>query len=149
LPEQADNQEEGWARRLALRLLIRHPTIDPDDITRALKLTPHLSHRVGAERFAPNGRSLGGVYRDSRWSHSATYELHGQWFVESILPLIDHLEEHGDFLRNIRASGGSTDFILAFLGDGHFSDSITAETMTRLANLSIDLGIEVYDVPQN
>jgi hypothetical protein len=51
---QADDAESRDLR-YQVRLLIRHPAIDPDRITSKLGLTPHLSAMVGSVRKNPRG----------------------------------------------------------------------------------------------
>lgn len=70
---QMDDEElEGL--RYQVRLLIRHPNIDPDRITNTLRLAPHLSAMVGSVRKNPAGIVLPGLHKDSVWSHSFRVE---------------------------------------------------------------------------
>jgi len=55
--------------RYNVRLLIRHPSIDPNIITRTLQLTPHLSAMAGSFRTTPKGEVLRFRHRESIWSH--------------------------------------------------------------------------------
>ncbi len=56
--------------RYGIRLLIKHPNIDPAPITDILQIAPKHSAIAGAQRKSPRGVILPGVYEVSEWSHS-------------------------------------------------------------------------------
>src|SRR5262245_64022542 len=49
-------------------LRIKHPSIDPDEITEALALTPEHCWACGDPRMSDSGTTLGGTRRNSYWS---------------------------------------------------------------------------------
>jgi hypothetical protein len=129
--------------RFKIRLLIRHPTIDPDRITNTLQLTPHLSAMVGTVRKTPVGTILPGLHRDSVWSHSFRVERN-RFFFSDAVRLINKLEPHQAFLVQLDESGGSTTLILDLPGDSNIGDVFSWHEMARLSALRIALGIEVF-----
>lgn len=53
------------------------------------------------------------------------------------------------FLAELKSTGGRAVVIVGFLGDGYFGDEIPVETLAKLAELGLDLGIECFSVPQS
>jgi Domain of unknown function (DUF4279) len=141
--------EAGALQRFAVELFIIQPTLDPAEISAALGLEARFSHRVGDQRKTPKGTLLEGTYRDTRWRHSRRHETPDQRFADKVAELIERIEPHAGFLRKLRATGGSACVNVSFLGDGYFGDQIPYETLRKLVDLEIDLGIECYMVRQN
>jgi len=138
----------GAPKRFDVELFIVHPTYDPAEISAALGLDAKFSHRVGEQRKTPKGTPLEGTYRDTRWRHSRRHETRDQWFGDKIAELLDRIEPHRGFLKKLRDTGGRACVIVQFLGDGYFGDEILQDTLTKLADLELDLGIECFTVPQ-
>lgn len=149
MAEHEDDSEEGLARRVDVELFIAHPTLTPAEISAALGLDAQNSHCVGEPRKRPNGELLGGTYRDTRWRHSVEYELRAQWFADKVTDLVDRLLPHRGFLHRVRDTGGDATLIVQFLGDGYLGDNVPVETLAKLAELRLDLGIECFVEPQN
>lgn len=148
---RADDEQngEGGARRVDIELFIRHPSLTPQEITAALGLEARFAHGAGGRRKAPDGTLLDGVYRDTRWRHSIRHELRDQWFADKVAALVDRLVPHRDFLHSLRDTGGAASIMVQFLGDGYLGDELSADTLAKMADLRLDLGLEVYDVPQS
>lgn len=141
--------EGTTSKRFDVELFIVHPSLDPVDITRALGMEGHVSHRVGDQRKTPKGRPLSGVYPDTRWRHCIRRAVAEQWFASEVVNFVARLEPHKEFLANVRATGGRATVIIQFLGDGYLSDSIPTDTLAKLAKLGLDLGIECFIDPQS
>jgi hypothetical protein len=140
---QADDGEGLEGLRYKIRLLIRHPTIDPDRITNTLRLVPHLSAMVGNVRKNPKGAVLSGLHKDSVWSYSFRVERN-RWLSKDVVMLIDKLEPHRDFLIEMENSGGSISLVLDLPGDVNIGDVFSWRDLARLGALRIDLSIEVF-----
>jgi hypothetical protein len=56
---------------------------------------------------------------------------------------------HKAFLHRLRASGGTAEVIVQFLGDGCLGDSVPLQTLAKMADLQLDFGIECFVVPQS
>jgi hypothetical protein len=136
-------------RRFDVELFIVHPSLDPVDISGALGLEAHFSHRVGDQRKTPKGALLSGVYPDTRWRHCIRSTVTEQWFASEVVGLVEKLEAHGEFLANVRATGGSASVIIQFLGDGYLADEIPLSTIAKLAELGLAFGIECFAVSQS
>lgn len=145
-----ESGEEGSrVRRFEIALLIKHPTLSPEDITRALKREPQFSHGVGDQRRTPKGHALPGHYRDTRWRCCERHETKDQWFSRHVAAFVDGLARHKAFLLNIRSTGGEPTLILQFLGDEYFGDDIPRDVLAKMIDLGLDFGIESYGVPQS
>src|SRR5438128_1696354 len=97
-----------------IRLIIKHPSLDPTLITETLKLTPHLAGMVGAPRYTPRGRPVG-FFRESAWSYweEIRGDRHFGADLERVLGLI---EPHAVFLSTIVSSGGRISLLLDLSG---------------------------------
>jgi hypothetical protein len=149
MSEDQDDDFEGAPRRFKVALFIVHPTITPSEITSALALEGHSTHRAGDQRKTPKGTILNGVYPDNRWRHSIRYEVRDQWFADKLVVFVDQLLPHKTFFHHMEETGGSAEILLQFLGDGYFGDDIPPETLMRMSELRVKFGIEVFMVPQS
>ncbi len=136
-------------RRFDVELFIVHPTMSPNEISSGLGMEAHVCHADGAEKTTPKGTRLPGICRDTRWRHSVRKETDEQWFAAEIAAFVDSLVTRKEFLHQLRATGGRTEVIIQFLGDGYFGDEISTKTLAKLADLDLDLGIECFVVPQH
>jgi hypothetical protein len=144
-----NEDDKGEPRRVDVQLLIRHPTMNPAEITAALGIEPLISLGVGQPRRGFNGKLLGGTYRFTAWRHSIRYELSAQWFADKITMLVDRLLPHEAFFLNLRATGGKAEISVTFFSDGHLGDNVPIETLAKMADLQLDFGIECFVVPQS
>jgi hypothetical protein len=143
------DEEDEWdekirqSLRYTVRLLIKHPHIDPARITDELKLFPDLSGMVGSPRTTPAGKAIQGVRTESVWSHWFRTERN-RLFFRDIVKVVDDLQAHAKFLHEIVSGGGSISVIVSLPGDINIGDHFQWRDMARLSALHIDLGIEVF-----
>ena len=64
---EARNLLREHARPFELTLRIRHPSIDPDEISRELQLEPEHSFRAGEPRESSSGIAAAAVHAESYW----------------------------------------------------------------------------------
>jgi hypothetical protein len=105
--------------------------------------------RSGERRTTPKGKTLPGNYPDTRWRYSKKCIAADQWFAGELEALVNRLEPHKAFFESLAATGGSATVIIQFLRDGYFSDSVSPSILTKLGDLRVNFGIEVYSVPQS
>jgi hypothetical protein len=149
-PRMHDEDEDGSpVKRFRIGLFVVHPSLPPDEITSGLGLRPGITHAVGDHRRPPKGRLLDGVRPDTRWRHSRYFGTREQWFHRPLAEFVEELAARRDFLHRIRATGGEAVVVVEFLGDGYFGDKIPLSTLAMLVDLRLDLGFEVFMVPQN
>lgn len=127
----------------AVRLAIKHPTVDPDRITQALGITPDWSWKVGASRSTPAGRSLPGRHGETYWTSARRVTAHRAFF-DTAVDFLDMLERHADFVRGLADSGGTVAIVAHLSGADNIGDDLTPAMLARMAALNIGLGIEVF-----
>jgi hypothetical protein len=135
------------AYEFTMSLRIRHPRIDPAEITRTLGLEPQYSWRAGEIRREPEGSSLGGTYRESLWMCSlmARPELsRDQVGVESeLLRALGSLRRSFEFLQSLREDGGVAELHVSIFGREEFRMEFLAESLAVLGRLGITLTLEI------
>ncbi len=127
----------------SIRVLIIHPTLTSDEISRELNLQPRSIKSVGQPRLGRTGQSLGGVWPDTRWSVSEVRNGDRSFF-KRLDKLLDRFSEHRAFLRRIAETGGRTNFIIDLPGQANIGDTLTERTVAKLADLKGSLGVEVF-----
>jgi hypothetical protein len=136
-------EERGDQFRYQVRLLIKHPDIDPAHITNTLGLTPNVSAIAGSTQETPAGTVLPGVHKVSLWSHS--FNVKGnRLFFSTIVEMIDKLEPKKALLTEIADTGGSIELIVNLPGIVNIGDVFPWHDMARLCAMRINLGIEVF-----
>lgn len=139
------NVVEEYERGLAytVRIRICHPSDPLDCLTTATGLTPHVQHKKGEPRVTPNGVPLPGTYSDSRWSYSEVTRDSRRFHV-GVRRAMDLLEPAAEVLQQLRTSGGRVEIILHLRGERNVGDYIEIPDLKRLADLGINLGVEVF-----
>jgi hypothetical protein len=144
-----DDDEDEWDRKIkdslryVIRLLIKHPNIDPARITEILGLKPKLSHVAGSPRMTLTGMPLPGLHQESAWGYSFQTERNRPFF-QDVVRMIDQLEPHREFLHGIVNGGGTVGLIVHLPGDINIGSSFHWRDMARLSALHVGLGIEVF-----
>lgn len=130
-----------------MSLRIRHPEIDPAEITRTLGLHPQHTWRAGEERRSSAGDSISGTYRESYWvcGLMSQPELASEHVgVESELQqALGTLRRSSDFLQSLQASGGTTEVYVSIFAREEFRIELLAEMASLLGRMGITLAVEV------
>jgi hypothetical protein len=134
-------EERGLAYRV--RILIRHPSETLDCLTTATGISPKLLQRVGDPRVNPAGTSLPGLYPHSTWSWWEQFR-DSRDFSVGVARAIDILAPVGELLGRLRKSGGEILVILELRGERNIGAIIETRELTRMVELGIDFGIEVF-----
>jgi hypothetical protein len=122
---------------------IRHPSIDPADITRALAVVPTRSSCVGEPRKTPAGTPLAGVYPDTHWYRE--YAHSPEALLGSFLEvLIKDLARHASFLHKLREDGGSSWISVGWYTGVNSGEQFSSNLLKQMGNLDIDLWLDVY-----
>lgn len=134
-----------------MSLGVRHPDIDPDQITRALCLEPGHVWRKGEQRLGHEGSALGG-------SHRASY-----WFCQ-IVPRVGFSDERIDmeselsrvlrmlrkaivFMQDLHFGGGVTELVVTIYARGDFRIELPAEEAALLGRLGVAMTLEIKPYP--
>ena len=130
------------------RLLIRHPNLDPNDITKAFGLEPSHTWKFGERLIAPNGEPTPAIGRETKWTlvfDNAERKPIREFVAEIIATLPAHNERWAVLLEQ----GAQASLILAIVGTHHQGSEISASAIAKLAELGMSLGFEIFAVPQN
>lgn len=149
--------------RLALR--VRHPSIDPGDLSRAFDIEAEHSFRAGGPRPSRDGRTEGSVHSESYWIGilDTTRQWPGLSFVENYktqlaqrqlaaarkslgwalcLGCARFLKLHSELLRCIRSEGGEVAILINISSGEIGSFSIEPEASQLFGELGVVLEFE-------
>jgi len=134
-----------FAGSFRMTLLVRHPDIEPSEISGQLDLRPHTAFKAGSPRVLPNGKALPGLATESRWSH--IFALDTSLRLEAALEgIVEHLERHSKFVNELNLRGANIELYVKVSGDVNMGDSLSWKLLGRMAKLHVALGMEVFPV---
>ncbi len=137
------DQDEEDALRFRIGMRVTHPTLDLAPVLAPLGIIPMHSKVAGAARVGVKGQSLPGTYRFSFWNWSR--QIKGDRdFAAAALRLAETLAPHRELFQTLKGSGGSVAISLALIGSNNIDATLFVRDMARLADLGIDLDIEVF-----
>jgi hypothetical protein len=129
--------------RFKISLRLRHPSMDPRDITKAIGMDARIQWKAGDRRVTPTGTLLEGNREDSYWCLSFP--------DDPLRSLADALETHvaslrdcTQFLDEFHASGGSAEFFIGWFVDRNSGDVLDWSLLHELAELHVSLSFDVY-----
>ena len=129
--------------RFSIAVIIKHPNIDPAEITKALSLTPSVALKAGDTRLTPRGTVLAGVHKGTTWSYVADHETKSG-FSDAISDLASKLVLQLPFFERLSKEGGRSEICLRLPGEGHQGDALNPELLAKIARLGCHLGVEVF-----
>jgi hypothetical protein len=130
-------------RRFSIVLLIRHPSMDPKDISEALGLTPHSSWKAGEPRLTPRGTVLPGPHKLSSWNHIR------QWagdhsFAKEVENFVLELSVNRDFFTKLASEQARCELFVQLPGDASQGDSLSPSVLRQIHDLGLYFGVEVF-----
>ncbi len=140
-------------------LRIRHPSIDPDEITRELGLKPEHAWACGEPRRSESGTPLGGKRRDSYWTArlpgaaagqaaaqsggAAVAEVSGSFAqLQMHLQVVTQIRRNRAFLERLIAEGGEAAFVVEVPSAAGTSFRVDPALMRQLGSLGLRLEFE-------
>lgn len=134
-----------------MSLRIRHPRIDPAEITRVLGIEAQHTWRAGDLRRDSAGDELGGTHRDSYWMGRLMMEpalARDRVSVESeIVHTLGTLRRCFDFLTTLKAEGGTAELHLSLYAREEFRLEFPPESLALLGRLGVTIALEVKPNP--
>lgn len=135
---------------LGIQLLFRHRTIDPAIITNTVEVQPTLQSRAGEHvRPAVDGTPRRGRNPESTWIVSTVY--YDDPAAESradldlrLTAFLEPFQQHAPFVRQLAAECTAAAVDLELPGKRHFGDGIAPAVLRMVADLGLNLGIEVF-----
>ena len=76
-------------KRFAIVLLVRHPSMDPKEISRDLKLEAFSASKAGDQIKTPKGTVIPGTWERSSWNHVFEYEGESQFLKKPSVCCLD------------------------------------------------------------
>lgn len=128
--------------RYVVSLRVSHPTKMPEEICNVLKMEPRYKWAVGAPRETPKGAPLKGIY-DSTYCSFRLDHAKEVGLAQFLRQCNKTLGAHRDFFRQIRLTGGSSEYFVGWYSKANSGELFTAELLKELADLQIDLGLDV------
>lgn len=135
-----------------MSLRIRHPRIDPTEITQALHIEPQHMWRAGDIRRDSAGDEIGGIHRESYWMGRLMTKpelARDHVGVESeILRTLGTLRRSFDFLERLKEEGGSAELHISLYAREEFRLELLPESLSLLGRLGLAVALEVRPNPQ-
>lgn len=134
-----------------MSLGVRHPDIDPAQITRALGLQPGHLWRKGDERLDHAGAVMGGNHRASYWfcEIAPRPKFPGERIgLESELSrVLQMLRKAIVFMQDLHYGGGVTELFITIFSRGDFRVELLPEEAALLGRLGVGMTMEIkpYD----
>jgi hypothetical protein len=134
-------------KRFEITLLIRHPNLDPAEITAELGLQPYQSWKAGSPRVTPKGTKLSGLHKDSCWNYVYQYKRKSN-FGQAIAKVLDQLSPHKALFDRLHKGRGTSSLFLKLPGDTSIGDDLSLETLKKFVDLKIAFSVETFpDMP--
>lgn len=131
-----------------ISLRLRHPAIDPSNITQTLGIEPQHTWKAGDPRRAPAGEALEGAYRESYWMGRLMDEPQlssAGLSVESVLlQTLAHLRRSHAFLEQFHADGGVAELYISLYAREAFRLELSDETLGLLGRLGLAVAFDVH-----
>jgi hypothetical protein len=131
----------------AMSLGVRHPDIDPAQITRALGLQPGHVWCKGEERTDSAGQALGGTHRASYWLCEITPRPEhsgGRPNVESEMSrVLGMLRKSIGFMQDLHHGGGTAELFVTIFSRGDLRIELFPEEAALLGRMGVSMTIEI------
>jgi uncharacterized protein DUF4279 len=130
-----------------ISLRIRHPGIEPSEITRALGIEPQHTWKFGDCRIGSAGESLEGTYRESYWMGRLMDEPQSSSDLVSVegvlLQTLTQLTRAQDFLSHLSDSGGVAELHISMFARRNFRLELSSRALNSLGRLRMGVSLEV------
>jgi hypothetical protein len=163
---QEDTPPNSESFRLALR--VRHPSMDPDELSLAFRIEPEHAFRAGASRPSTSGLATVSVHAETYWlgvlkplraptdvsfpgeerSRIAQKQLaaaHKSLSWALSLSAARFLTTHADLLSRIRAEGGEVALLVTIYSGELTSFTVPPEASRLFGKFGITLEFELVD----
>lgn len=129
-------------------LSIRHPSIDPSEITRTLGFEPQHSWKAGDARRTARGQLLDGTYRESYWTgefEEIDSSLRGVMETEVVLlRAVAQLRRSQAFLSRLQSEGATVELLVEVVGGSEFTFTLSPHFSSMLARSGLSVVLKVH-----
>lgn len=145
LPSNPDN--------FTVSLRIRHPSIDPAEITQTLGIEPQHSWRAGEGRRTVQGQRSEGNYRESYWIgefRELDAGLRGVVSTEAVLlQAVVLLRRSQKFLTRLTAEGATVELFVEVVGGSEFTLGLSPQLLSLVAKAGLAVVLNVHAEAQS
>jgi hypothetical protein len=129
---------------------IRHPSLEPYEITREFLMEPGRMWKAGDARATPKGQPLTGTYKETYWytNFCSNVTNTDESLPAALARFIDTLRAHKQFLLKLRHEGGSAEFFVGIFGMEQFGFEFEPVLLADLASMGMTLSLDIYPVRQ-
>jgi Domain of unknown function (DUF4279) len=128
-------------------LRIRHPGIEPSEITRALGIEPQHTWKFGDCRIGSAGQSLEGTYRESYWMGRLMDEPQLSSDLVSVegvlLQTLTQLSRAQHFFSHLSENGGVAELHISMFARRNFRLELSPRALKSLGQLRMGVALEV------
>lgn len=130
-----------------MSLCVRHPDIDPAQITRALGLQPGHVWRKGEQRTDHSGAAIDGSRRESYWLCQLTprpkFSGENISLGSELSSVLQLLRKSIGFMQELHHGGGATELHVTVFARGDFRMELLPEETALLGRLGVSIAIEI------
>ncbi len=134
-----------------MSLRIRHPNVDPAQVTRTLGIPPQHTWRAGDTRRDSDGIALEGEYRETFWMGRLMAQpklASERTGVESeFTKILAQLRKSQDFLESLKEQGGVAELHVSIFAREEFRLEFLPESLALLGRLGLTVAVEVKPHP--
>ena len=127
-------------------LRVRHPTLDPAELTSTLRVEPEHCWKAGDPRVSQTGQPIGGQHRDSYWSAPLPVESVGGATLTREVALSQQLlslTQHRDFLKRLQTDGAELSLVVEIPPVEGPVMTLSAIALRRAADLNVEIEFQV------
>lgn len=140
---RASGAQAAARKRYNIILRIRHPRLDPAEITAALGWEPHAAWKAGDQAMTPKGTRLPGVRRDGLWSCSFHYKGESR-IAEQLDQILRHLVSNKALFRKLNVMKARSALYVQVPGDTNIGSRLPWQMLKEFADLEIDFEFETF-----
>ena len=136
------------ASDFSVALRIRHPSIDPEELTRQLGFAPQHSWKAGDPRRSASGEIARGVYRETYWVGLLPImplpPVNDQQPQTSIFFALLKMKRAGAFWKRVADEGGTIECLIEIHSGESFALDLSQALLSLLVHLRIALSVEAH-----
>jgi hypothetical protein len=136
-----DESEISSHYHFRVSLRFRHPSADPEVITRALNIEPRRSWKAGEPRRTPTGSPLKGLNDITYWYVDVAAGRYPTRLKDTVLEVLHRLVHHREFLHQMRSEGGSAELFIGWFFERQSGDVLSYDLLALAGDLQIDLSV--------
>jgi hypothetical protein len=130
-------------RKFEIALRLRHPSMDPTEITLRLGINPSYCYRAGDPRVTPKGSALTGTNKESFWYADLPVE-DAPSIADGLRISNASLVPHKIFLNSFVDDGGTVEYFIGWFIDGNSGEVLDWSLLKECAELKVAVQFDVY-----